>query len=250
MKTRFGLNSNLLKFLALISMTVDHIGFVLFPHVAILRIFGRLAYPIFAYFIAEGCKYTKHKLRYFFMMFGLGMACQIVYTLFVGDYYLGILLTYSLSILIIYGVQFIKKQWQSERSPFKLVLGSLWILSATFVAALLCYPPERLSAAFPNLFLDYSFFGVLTPVLIFLMPNKRLKLLALAVGIVLIAFDPALPEPYPGLPDPTVLELHALVSLIPLAFYNGQRGRVNLKYLFYLYYPLHIAAIYAIYYFS
>ena len=53
-----GLTGNQLKLFAVIVMTIDHIGAVLYPSVLWLRIVGRLAYPIFAYMIAEGCAHT------------------------------------------------------------------------------------------------------------------------------------------------------------------------------------------------
>ena len=73
------LNGNHLKLIAAFTMLLDHAGILLFPRVQLFRILGRLAYPIYAYMIAEGCRYTKNKLRYFLMVFGLGAACQIVY---------------------------------------------------------------------------------------------------------------------------------------------------------------------------
>ena len=42
------------------------------------------------------------------------------------------------------------------------------------------------------------------------------------------------------------IQWFALLSLPLLALYNGQRGKMKLKYLFYLYYPLHLAALYGI----
>ena len=63
-KIRF-LSGNMLKVIAAITMTVDHIGVIFFPSSNILRIIGRIAFPIFAFMIAEGCKYTKNKFRYF-----------------------------------------------------------------------------------------------------------------------------------------------------------------------------------------
>ena len=57
------LSGNQLKIIAAISMTVDHLGFILFPSLIILRIIGRIAFPIFAYMIAEGCRYTKNEKR-------------------------------------------------------------------------------------------------------------------------------------------------------------------------------------------
>lgn len=53
------MNRNQLKIIACISMLIDHIGYVLFPDVTVLRLIGRIAMPIFAFFIGEGCLYTK-----------------------------------------------------------------------------------------------------------------------------------------------------------------------------------------------
>ena len=61
---KFGLSNNQLKILALLTMTVDHIGAYLFPRVMLLRIVGRIAYPIFAYMIGEGCRYTRNPKKY------------------------------------------------------------------------------------------------------------------------------------------------------------------------------------------
>lgn len=44
-----GLTGNQLKLLAMLAMTLDHIGYILLPQVRLLRIAGRLAFPVFAY---------------------------------------------------------------------------------------------------------------------------------------------------------------------------------------------------------
>ena len=59
-----GLTGNQLKLLALITMTIDHIGMILFPHIPLFRIIGRLSMPIFAYMIAEGCRHTRNRKKY------------------------------------------------------------------------------------------------------------------------------------------------------------------------------------------
>ena len=69
------LSGNALKLLAALFMTIDHVGVLLLPHVIVLRILGRLALPIFAYMIAEGCRYTRNRLRYFGSVFALGVLC-------------------------------------------------------------------------------------------------------------------------------------------------------------------------------
>jgi hypothetical protein len=58
------LTGNQLKLLALLTMTCDHIGVSLFPQALWLRVIGRLALPIFAYMIAEGCRHTRNRKRY------------------------------------------------------------------------------------------------------------------------------------------------------------------------------------------
>ncbi|QNO14594.1 conjugal transfer protein TraX [Alkalicella caledoniensis] len=60
-----GSNKNdLLKIIAIITMLIDHIGFVFFPHAIIFRIIGRISFPIFAYQIAIGCRYTSSIRKY------------------------------------------------------------------------------------------------------------------------------------------------------------------------------------------
>ena len=102
------LSGNTLKIFACICMLIDHIGYILLPNIIILRIIGRIAFPIFAYMIAEGCKYTRNKLKYFILIFASGVVFQIVYFLFVGDWHINIFITLALAILAIYSLQFLK----------------------------------------------------------------------------------------------------------------------------------------------
>ena len=71
------MNSTVLKLIGIASMTIDHIGYFIFPQYTILRVIGRLAYPIFAYMIAEGCRYTKNKKRYLGTMLGMALICTV-----------------------------------------------------------------------------------------------------------------------------------------------------------------------------
>ena len=65
------LTGNALKLIAAFAMVCDHAGLMLFPQVPILRVIGRLAYPIFAFMIAEGCRYTRNKKRYLGLLLAL-----------------------------------------------------------------------------------------------------------------------------------------------------------------------------------
>ncbi|MDF2547548.1 MAG: conjugal transfer protein TraX [Anaerosolibacter sp.] len=74
--------NDVLKLLAIISMLIDHIGYGLFPKVMVLRYIGRLAFPIFAYHIAIGCRYTKDLHRYILRLFSFALISQIPYTIY------------------------------------------------------------------------------------------------------------------------------------------------------------------------
>lgn len=221
-ENKFGvLNGNHLKLIAAAAMLLDHAGILLFPWVQLFRILGRLAYPIYAYMIAEGCRYTRNKPRYFLMIFGLGAACQIVYYFFSGDTYLNILLTFSLSILLTYLLQAMHqaKTWQRE---------ALW--SVLFCAGFLAvYGLDRI------LTIDYGFWGVMTPVFVsfaFVRSFPRwASVLLLGAGLVLLA------DQWGG------VQWYALLSLPLLLLYSGKRGKANLKYFFYIFYPVHLAVL-------
>lgn len=229
------LNQNFLKILACIFMAIDHIGYELLPDIIILRYIGRLAYPLFAYFIYEGCKYTKNKLKYFLSMFGLGMICFIVFYVYANETYINILLTFSLSILIIYSIQFLKKatELRTDNIP-KITLGVSLVISSFLFAY---YIDKWLGV-------DYGILGVMVPVFceifdisIFISDKEKKKKYAFTsfVGFIigmlfLVSNDFA-------------FEHYALYSIILLLFYSGKRGKYKLKYLFYIFYPLHLLII-------
>ena len=219
---KFGiLNGNHLKLIAAFTMLLDHAGILLFPRVQILRVLGRLAYPIYAYMIAEGCRYTRNKLRYFLMVFGLGAACQLVYYFFSGDTYLNILLTFSCSVLLIYGLQesYYAKTWQKR---------ALW--SILFCAGfLIVYGLDQLIT------IDYGFWGVMAPVFVAFAYLRKFpqwaSVLLLGVALLLLGADIG------------GIQHYALLSVPLLLLYSGKRGKVNLKYFFYIFYPVHLVVL-------
>ena len=71
--------NDMLKLIAVISMTIDHIGAVFFPQFLFLRLIGRISFPIFAYHIALGLKNTRHIGKYFFRLFLFALLTQPIY---------------------------------------------------------------------------------------------------------------------------------------------------------------------------
>ncbi len=227
MKTKFfqGLSGNQLKIFALIAMTCDHVGLQLLPQCMILRFIGRLAFPIFAYMIAEGAKYTKNRTKYFLQMFGLGVICQLVYFFAMNSLYQCILITFSFSLVLIYALDHAMKKNSFDA----------WLLfSCVFVATV--FLVEGLPHLLPNTdyCVDYGIWGVLTPVVVFAAPIKLTKLVSLCITLTGLSFVGV------------YYQWIALFTLIPLALYNGKRGKHKMKNLFYIYYPLHLVVIYGI----
>lgn len=72
-------NTNLLKLVAMISMLIDHTGKMFFPQYRIMRIIGRLAFPLYAYCIAVGGVYSKNKLKYLSRILLMGLISQPFY---------------------------------------------------------------------------------------------------------------------------------------------------------------------------
>lgn len=216
------LTGNQLKIIAMAAMTLDHVGLLLFPQVPILRILGRLAMPIYAYMIAEGCRYTRSRKKYLLRLLGLGIVCQVVYFLAMDSLYQCILISFSLSVMVIFSVDRVRNQ---GRIPMFLVSIAA-ICMVWFFCNLL---PTLLPGT--DYDIDYGICGVFLPVLIWLGKTKKQKLLLFTLGLVLLALD------YGG------TQWCALFAVPLIALYSGQRGKANIGKLFYVYYPLHLVII-------
>lgn len=223
--TNFGLTGNQLKLIAMLLMTVDHVGAYLLPQYRFLRILGRLAMPVFAWMIAEGCTYSRNRRRYLLTVGIVALVCMVVNYLFMHSLRQTILVTFSMSIILIVLL---------DRAVSRKNIRSLVLMGAGFaIAGYICvFLPGDLPIS--GFSIDYGFCGVLLPVLIYVGRNREEKLMMAAAGLAMLAMC--------GYP----LQWYALLSVPLLALYNGQRGKYKMKYLFYIYYPLHLAVIYGI----
>ena len=110
------MSSFVIKIIAAASMLIDHMGLLLFPQYRFMRILGRLAFPLYAFCIAEGFYYTRDRKRYFLQIFVLGLLCQIVYFIADGSMYLGVLIAFSLSILLMWTLDGVKKALAAKKT--------------------------------------------------------------------------------------------------------------------------------------
>lgn len=218
-----GLSGNQLKIIAALAMTVDHLGVMLFPDVLILRIIGRIALPIFAYMIAEGCVHTKNRVRYALTLFAVALLCQVVYFVAMRSLKQCILVTFLMSVLLIFSY---------DRATKK----RCFVTTSVFVAALIAVFVicEVIPIYVKDFSVDYGFFGAILPFLIYTGRTKNEKFLRLAIGLLLITLVL------------NGVQGYSMLAIIPIYHYNGKRGSMRMKYFFYIYYPLHLGVIYLI----
>ena len=241
-KTRC-LSGNVLKIIAAVCMVIDHAAILFFPRITALRIIGRLALPIFAFMISEGARYTKNKLRYFSLMFILAFICQTVYFFFDnGSTYMCILVTFSVAIPFIYVMQFVKAGILSPKSSniVRIIYAATGVLAIFAVKAVNSF-----------LTIDYGFWGCVLPAFASItdfngmeipkwlkdlnLDTLPVRVLFFSLGLILLA------------EDSQGVQIYSLFTVPLLFLYSEKRGRYKLKYFFYLFYPLHLVALEAIY---
>lgn len=215
------MNRNVLKIIAVISMLIDHIGAYIFPDAYWLRCIGRLAFPIFAFFIAEGMRYTRSRKRYVLTLLVFAIISQIPYGFLREFYYLNILFTFLIAIFAIFLIENYKKN-ETLYMIYLLLLGSVLLF-----------------VEFLNI-VDYGIFGVLLILVFYFVKDKKLSLSLGAACLVLLTLKMML---FAGFTLRSTVQFLSILSLLLLYFYNGNKGKVNLKWLFYIFYPLHLLVI-------
>ncbi len=220
-------------------MVIDHIGVIFFPYTLLWRQIGRLSMPIFAYFIAEGCRYTRSPWGYLAKLFACLVVCQIGSYVGTGSLDICILGTFFLGATLLFCLQNAKKALFSRA----LEKGAVW-LTLFLLGIAATYYVNRL------VYIDYGFWACVLPVFAGLpyLPeaasgqlkkwdNKWTSLLCFAVGLGLLTiFD-----------DYLEVQVYCLLALPLLALYSGRRGKWRGKYFFYLFYPIHLALLEGIY---
>ena len=215
------------------AMTIDHIGYMFFPEVMIFRIIGRIAFPLFAFLIAEGCSYTKNKLKRFLTMLIVGIVYFIAYYIYTKELYGSIFMTFTFSIFFIFLLYDIKKMFVNKKYLISILLCLLFGCSL-YLSYLL----------FNLIHIDYTFYGMLVPVFISLFDFRNLdvpkflkkldclwiKLLCLALALFILCIYFKLLN----------VQQYCMLSLVFILFYNGKLGIKGTKYGFYIYYPVHM----------
>ena len=223
------MSRNTLKIIALVSMVLDHIGNVLFPEIIVFQVIGRIAFPLFAFFIAEGYYYTKNKGRYARLLFIFAIISWVPYNLAFDYpmYKINVLGVFLISILGMFIIDQIKS---SVSYKFMFAMIFVFYILMCLVVDLLALAPEGIV-------------GISLPIVIYATRNKK-TLQMFCMGIMLVIMSLIVWSVY-GLKQ-GMIQLLALLSIVLLCMYNGEKGKTNLKYLFYVSYPTHLFVLWLI----
>ncbi|MDD3127196.1 MAG: TraX family protein [Candidatus Izemoplasmatales bacterium] len=218
-----------MKWIAIIAMTFDHIAYHLLPEGIIYDIFrdiGRVAYPLFAFMIAEGFRHTHNVWRYLGRLFFAALISEAV-------------------IFIVFLTTGDASNFLSTNVFIPLVMGLvtiIFIFHKKWFVKMLILPVLVLSYILP---LQYGLYGVLMILIFGVLPNRWLQLTAFVIMSLFFIEWPMLSlldwdARYLG-----ISQWFSLLAFIPIFLYNGRLGKYN-KWFFYIYYPFHIAIIFII----
>lgn len=209
---KLGLNGCALKCIAMSSMLIDHVGAVLYPQYIVLRMIGRLAFPIYCFLLVEGAMHTRDIHKYEIRLLTFAVISEVPFD------------------LAFYG----RIRWENQNVFFTLFLGVLAIdllqnsihkLNAILILILMIIAAEIMHT-------DYGGAGIIFIVCYYLLYQKKImkQIMFLAENLVLYGVG---------------VQTYASFAALPMLLYNGRKGP-SLKYFFYIFYPAHLLILYLI----
>ena len=222
------INKNVLKLIAVVTMLIDHIGWIFYPNIVIFRIIGRLAFPIYAFSIADGVKHTRNRKKYILNILIFAIISQVPYYLLTKKLFrLNILFSFLISLLLI---TYIEKLRKNESIIYKICL---------FVVAISLIILTLLAWFFD--ILPYGMLGIVLVLAFYFIKDEMLR----NILAVCILFGMSVVNCLKfGWNFTNISQAFSIISILIICFYNNKKGKINLKYLFYFFYPVHLLIIY------
>ena len=170
------MSSFALKIIAVITMFIDHFGYIVYGQVSFFNYIGRLAFPIFAFQISEGYIHTKNLKNYFIRLTIFGVISQIPYMLFLSTYKENILCP-NIFFTLILGLLCI-----TVYDKFKIKNKSIMDNSSNSNYKHKCFINNLLGIFFPLIIMslsellnfDYGFFGVALIFIFYIFKNNKI----------------------------------------------------------------------------
>lgn len=229
-------DTNLLKLIAMITMLVDHTGKMFFGNYQIMRIVGRLAFPIYAYCIAVGCVYSKNRYKYLNRIVLMGLVSQPFYAVALGHTTQRM---YAISFAdnpVGAEVNFYVQSWQVPNIMLTLALGLLicWSLrERQFVGTLaLVLITWKIQGS-----VNYGWRGVALIVLFYLFIERWW--LSLPVILAFMGWWGLEGSSYTLFGVRFGIQAFALLALPLIYIPTFSKLKIN-KWVYYLYYPAHM----------
>lgn len=222
---RFGLSGSTLKFIAIITMFIDHFaatvvrGIITLPGVRanqdlyrqlgslynLMRDIGRIAFPIFCFLLVEGFLHTRDVKKYASRLFLFALISEIPFDFALKPswFYPGkqnVYFTLLIGLLVLWGITVCY-----GRASLQILIMVAGLLAARFLQT------------------DYSYKGVFLIEVLYILRFSRLY--QCLGGAAAISW-----------------EVPAPLAFLPVYFYNGKRG-ISLKYFFYWFYPAHLVLL-------
>lgn len=237
-----GISGSTLKIIAMVCMLIDHIGVVFLEErmweaaaditsgspneilglgstgymiiaYQLMRTIGRLAFPVFCFLLVEGFQKTSDRRKYAMRLGLFALLSEIPFDLAVSGKAVN---WSSQNVFFTLLTGFLLMQFVSlfeEKIKHVFLRGLACII--TFLAAMLLAEALRV---------DYGAYGIIAIALLYFF--RFGKVIQIIAGCIAFLWERAAP-----------------LAFIPIAFYNGKRG-ISLKYVFYLFYPLHLLILY------
>jgi TraX protein len=198
-----------IKLIAAVTMAIDHIGAVFFPDVYGFRLIGRLSFPLFAWLLVKGEAHTRNVTSYALRLLLLGLVSQPIYmqTFEVTDL--------NILFLLLIGLGCLRSTRQFPQYAF-----IIWICGGALA---------QLVHA------NYEIYGIAVVGFIWQYRSNALWWLCwVLLHLFFLVADP----------NYGVFQFPAMVTPLIFQFANHERG-AKARW-FYLFYPLHLAALYGI----
>ncbi len=191
-------------------MIIDHVGLFFFPNVILFRVIGRLAFPLFAWLIANGAYHTKNINAYLKRLFVFALISQVPY---------------------FFANRQINPDFSQLNIFFTLFLGLLTIKVAKQKASKWVRIILILAIALLGEIVNSSYGapGILAILFFYIYFKDFAKMVAAQATLLLFSSWP-------------LLSLASLGSLLIIKSYNNKEGP-KAKHLFYIFYPAQYVVI-------
>ncbi len=224
-----GLNSNQLKLIAILAMTLDHLTWTLFPgystewFVILLHIVGRLTAPIMWFFIAEGYHYTHDIKKYAARLFLLALISHFAYNFCFGIPFIPFQTTVFNQTGVVWSLAWgLVLLYIHDKAAWKVWQKNL----ITVIICLITFPSDWSCIATLAILAIGSNRGNFKKQMIFMMSCTVMYAIVYFIFIDKIY---------------AMIQLGTCLTIPLLQLYNGKRGTMKgIGKLFYIYYPLHL----------